>query len=581
MRRLTAAFGLLATALMVLGLLAVTPVGPVDTARPAAAAERVTRTVRIPMSDGITLRAAVSGASDLSQRPTIVEFTPYGHTGASYLPPAAYNQVVVEIRGTGDSDGRFDALGPRAQEDVVQALDWICSRPWSNGQLGLAGFSASAIMIYNSMHQELPCVRAMMLKSGTFELYRDLLVPGGVSNLVPGAGVVGLIGAPTLQMLPDRMQRDPATILDAFGGLFAAGVEGGFAHPELDAWWRQRGFRGDVNKVPVLMINGFFDVESRGAFQAFQALRESGAHLRMVGGHDGVPQGSDGGQRDTERWFDRYLRGIDNGIEREPRVQLMMSRGDREDYLAGDVARADGGTWPLPGTKWTSLFLNGRRSGTSMSINDGTLTPGKPAWARQSYPVLTSVATMTDTPNAALVGAGAAPLFDTLPWLTEATLSEPGSLTYTTSALTAPVRSAGPLNLRLKLATTTPGMPIWAVLSDVAPDGTAHPLTVGRLNTDHPGVVTSKSLVREGRIVQPYGDHSTRDPAAIGQSRDYQVELWPVGNVFEKGHRIRLHLVGQSFASKPALPALATLTLGEAQLLFPTLAGNDLAAALQ
>ena len=81
----------------------------------ANAAERVTTMVRIPMSDGVTLRAAVSGAGELIQRPTIVEFTPYAHTGASYQPTDAYNRVVVEIRGTGDSDGRFDALGPRSK----------------------------------------------------------------------------------------------------------------------------------------------------------------------------------------------------------------------------------------------------------------------------------------------------------------------------------------------------------------------------------------------------------------------------------------------------------------------------------
>ena len=562
---------LLAIAALLLGCLS---------ALPASGAERASRLVRIKMDDGVSLRAQVSAVGEIRKRPTIVEFTPYAYSGASYTPPAAYNRVVVEIRGTGDSEGRFDALGPRTQRDVVQALRWICKRPWSNGKLGLAGFSASAIAIYNSMHQRLPCVRAMMLKSGTYELYRDLLVPGGVSNLLPGAGVVGLIGAPTTQMLPDRMQRDPSSLIDAYGGLLASGVEGGFAHPELDARWRQRGFRGDANKLPVLMINGFFDVESRGAFQAFQRLRGAGARLRMVGGHDGVPKGSDGGQAITARWFDRHLRGIRNGVMKQPRVKLMMSRGDRQTYLGGDVARAEGANWPLPGTRWTSLFLDPTRSGTSRSLHDGSLRLARPGSSQQSYPAITSVATITDVPNAALVAAAAGPLFEHLPWLTEATLSEPGSLTFTTDELRREVRSAGPLNLKLRLATTTPGMPIWAVLSDVAPDGTAHPLTVGRLNTNHPGVIAEKSLVRGGRIVQPYGDHSVSRPAAPGQARDYQVELWPVGNVFKKGHRIRLHLVGQSFASKPALPGLATVTLGPSELLFPALADSDLPAAL-
>ena len=53
-----------------------------------------------------------------------------------------------------------------------------------------------------------------MLKSGTHELYRDLLYPGGVSNLVPGLGVLGLIGAPALIQGPDRLQRDPGSLAD-------------------------------------------------------------------------------------------------------------------------------------------------------------------------------------------------------------------------------------------------------------------------------------------------------------------------------------------------------------------------------
>ena len=89
-------------------------------------------------------------------------------------------------------------LGPRTQQDVQQTLSWACHQPWSNGNLGLNGFSASAITIYNSLHQSLPCVKVAVLKSGTYSLYRDLLYPGGVNNFVPGLGVLSIIGGAAL-----------------------------------------------------------------------------------------------------------------------------------------------------------------------------------------------------------------------------------------------------------------------------------------------------------------------------------------------------------------------------------------------
>ncbi|MFC7504354.1 CocE/NonD family hydrolase C-terminal non-catalytic domain-containing protein, partial [Nocardioides sp. GCM10030258] len=131
---------------------------------------------------------------------------------------------------------------------------------------------------------------------------------------------------------------------------------------------------------------------------------------------------------------------------------------------------------------------------------------------------------------------------------------------------------------------TTPGSGIWAVLSDVAPDGTSNPLTVGRLSTSYPAVVPAKSMTDgQGRIVQPYGDYSHASPATPLQFRRYQVELWPVGNRFEKGHRIRIQIVGTSLASPLALPAIHNLRIGGAdgaRLRVPVLPGSDLSAAL-
>jgi predicted acyl esterase len=171
-----------------------------------------------------------------------------------------------------------------------------------------------------------------------------------------------------------------------------------------------------------------------------------------------------------------------------------------------------------------------------------------------------------------------------IPILDKMTLAGTLGLSYTTRPLTQDVRSAGPLALDLWLSSTAPQTNIWAVLSDVSSDGTPHPLTVGRLNSDFPGVNASRSLTdASGQIVQPYGDYSTSSPASVGQSRLYQVEFWPVGNVFKRGDRIRLDIVGSSAASLPGLPALNSVRVGgpnASRLLFPVLPGSDLTAAL-
>jgi len=534
---------------------------------PAAPAATATLKTRVEMSDGVTLQATVTGEAPLAARPVIAEFSPYGPGSGTTDDGPAYNYLLVQIRGTGESDGRFDSLGARTQRDVAETLQWACGQPWSDGRLGLNGFSASAITVYNSLHLPLPCVRTAVMRSGTFELYRDLLWPGGVSNAAPGAGVLGLIGAPALAAAPGRLGRNPGSSFDTAVGLTDAGLSAGFEHPTLDAWWRERGFQGDANHLPILMLDSFFDVESRGAFQAFQALRGDGAHLLVVGAHDGAPKGTDDGNGATKAWFDRYLLGASNGVESEPAVQMLMADGDREDYLDGHFVRYDAGDWPVPGTEWKSLWLG----------PGGSLGGEAPAQSTtQSYAAVPSEPSMTDQPNSAIVGPdGLNQLAHAVPSVTETTAAERQGLTYTTPPLDGDLLSAGPAALDLRLSSTAGETAIWAVVSDVWPDGSAHPVATGRLSSAYPDIDRSQSLVdSNGDVVQPYGSYSTRSPAPRGSERAYQIEFWPIGNRFKRGHRIRLTVLGASAASRPSEPAVNTVGLGGAdasRLLLPVL----------
>ncbi len=535
-------------------------------APPAVAAATTTLDTRVTMSDGVSLHATLTGEAPLAARPVIVEFSPYGPGTGTTEDGSAYNYLLVQIRGTGDSDGQFDALGPRTQQDVVETLRWACRQSWSDGRLGLNGFSASAITVYNSLHLGLSCVRTAVLRSGTFELYRDLLWPGGVSNFAPGLGVLGLIGAPALEEGPARLQRNPASGVGVVAGLIGAGVNGGLRHSTLDSWWRERGFRGEKNHLPILMLDSFFDVESRGAFQAYQALRGDGAHLLVVGAHDGAPAGTDDGDAQIKAWFDHYLLGA-TAVQDQPRVQMLIADGSRESYETGKFVSTTATDWPVPRTSWRSLWLDG----------DGSLSGSRPSVSSaQSYAAIPSQPTMTDVPNAGIVGPlGLNELAGVLPPLTETNLAEPQGLVYTTPPLSAPVTAVGPAAVELRLSSTAPETALWVVVADVWPDGSSHPVAAGRLLTAYPNIDRSRSLVdSQGDVVQPYGEYGTKSDAPPGVVRSYHVELWPIGNRFEAGHRIRLLIVGASGASMPSAPAINSVRLGgryASRLLLPVL----------
>jgi putative CocE/NonD family hydrolase len=559
------------------------------TAPPPAGAEddpMVTEDIRVPMSDGTELLVRLGGRGPLEDgrlptRPVIVEMSPYAPGCCPEHGGPAYNHLQVHIRGTGASDGTFDALGPRTQQDLAEVLGWACEQPWSDGRIGLWGFSASAIVVYNSLHQELPCVETAVLGSGTHELYRDLLYPGGIPNGVPALGVFGLIGAPTAATLPDRFGRDPLSMVPVLAGYPQLAADY-LAHSTLDDWWRERGMRGDANDLPVLAIDGFFDVEARGAFEAFQELAGNGSHLYVVGAHDGVPVGSGGTEEVTRRWFDHHLRDLGTGIEDDPAVQLWLADGDRAEMLAGRFVTATADAWPVPGTTWVPLHLSGERSGTARSLNDGTLrldVPNEPSSAL--HVPIPSLATATDAPTTSLLG-----LFNGSPQLTTMDGPEALGLSWTTDPFGTDVLMAGPASVELALTSGVPEGDLWVVLSDVHPDGTAHPMATGRLRSSFPDLVEERTRRdASGAVIQPLNDLSTKRLVPPGTEHRYFVELWPIGNRFKAGHRLRLHLVGSSLFSVPTTTGPMLVREGGADggsvLRVPVLPGSDLPTALE
>jgi uncharacterized protein len=526
--------------------------------------------------DGTILHATIGASGALTKRPLIVEDSPYAPdvSSLSWVGPA-YNYIELQWRGTGLSGGSLDTTGAADQSDLSAFLGWACVQPWSNGSIGLYGFSASAIVVYNAMHLPLPCVKTASMMAGTVDLYRNLLSIGGIPNSLPGAVVEATIGFDTLANGLTRLQQEPGTIPDATLGYLEAPLQV-LTNQTEDAFWQQRTFQGDRDRIPVLADTSFYDVEEGGPFLAFNDTRQYGSHLLVCGAHDGFPAGTPGPFPQYQNWFDHYLLGRPLSAANRPRVNLCLSNGSREQFLADNLTRITGPSWPLPGTQWTRMYLSSAKSGSASSLNDGTLSlEPQSSKTTQSYPFIPSDMTETDVHTTGVIASDgldqAARLF---PFLTNLQLAGPTSLTYTTPPLRQAINAVGPASLDVSVSSTAPVTDLYAVVADVAPDGTAYPVATGQLRTSYPNIVKPSSLVdSEGDIVDPYSDFSAQDPATPGTSREYHVEILPIGNHFAAGHRIRLYVVGTPFDQLPSAPGLNTVSLGgvtASRLLFPT-----------
>ncbi|HEY1651423.1 MAG TPA: CocE/NonD family hydrolase [Acidimicrobiales bacterium] len=561
-RVIVATFAVLA-ALVATGLPAVA--GSSSGAAASAAPALVIQSLSFTSSDGTVLHASVAGNGSLDPRPLIVEDSPYAPAPSTLSwAGSQFNLVELQWRGTGLSGGSLDAGGTQDQTDLSQFLGWACDQPWSNGSIGLYGFSASAIVVYNAMHLPLPCVKTAALMAGSTDLYRDLLDIGGIPNIAAGVFVEASIGSDTLENGLTRLEDEPSTIPAAVLGYLSSGADV-LTNSTEDAFWQQRTFQGDLDQIPVLADTSFYDVEPDGPFALFNATKQFGSHLLVYGAHDGFPAGLPGPFPQYENWFDHYLLNQPLNADNQPVVSAYLSNGSRAQFLAGNVTHLTDTAWPLTGTAWTDLYLSGAHNSSVASLNSGSLTTQPANTTKQLYPFLPSEVTETDLHNTALLDSELDEIGQALPQLNDMALSNLTSLTYTSPPLTQPFTMVGPGALDVQLSSLEPVTDIYAVVADVAPDGTAYPVATGALRTSFPNILPSCSLSdTHADVVDPCNDYSSTSNASPGTTRTYQVELLPMGNVFSAGSRLRLYILGTPLDQVPSLPGLNTVTLGGA-----------------
>jgi predicted acyl esterase len=259
----------------------------------------------------------------------------------AYWVARGYAVVNCDLRGCGSSGGVGNLLSRAESEDYHDLIEWAAAQSWCSGKVGLNGVSYLALSQYGAAATQPPSLAAICPWEGFTDPYRDLLFPGGVRE-------DGFIKLWSRGLKEDRLTYD----------LRAEQLQ----RPLRDAVWAGRAPDLAQVRVPMLVCGSFSDnnLHSRGSFRAFEQVGSAQRRLYTHRGGKWSTYYSDLALAAQQRFFDHFLKGVDNGIDREPPVRLEV-REDRDTIHSVRHEEA----WPPAAVRWTELFLgaNGRLGG--------------------------------------------------------------------------------------------------------------------------------------------------------------------------------------------------------------------------
>lgn len=306
---------------------------------------RIVRDARIPIPADGPSGPRQSLSADLylpvtdDPVPALVSVTPYrkdalGGIGAAgslrWFAAHGYACLLVDFRGTGSSDGRArPPFDPAEADDGVAAVEWAAGQPWCTGAVGMWGLSYAAVLTLRTAARRPEHLGAIIPVLGMPDPERDFIHPSGAAGCLAPLGVWGLGTLRDLLLPPLHAHRSEAEqrrwrhrveqaepyLLDLY------------RHRPGHRVWRERVVDASAVTAPALCVAGWRDMFCDGSLRAYEQLR--GPRKLLVGPwmHT-MPQESPFDPVDFHalalRWWDRWLAGVDNGVDREPEVTLRV-----------------------------------------------------------------------------------------------------------------------------------------------------------------------------------------------------------------------------------------------------------------
>ncbi|MCC7346203.1 MAG: CocE/NonD family hydrolase, partial [Variibacter sp.] len=322
--------------------------------------------VDVPMRDGAVLKADVFRPDGEGRFPAILNLGPYQKDKLWVPPPTleeaatptmnwetvtpewwvprGYAAVRVDGRGSGRSPGQCDPWSLAEAVDFYDAIEWAAAQPWCNGKVGLSGISYYAINQWFVANLKPPSLKAIIPWEGFADIYRDALFHGGILNVFMTNWFTAhflhhQLGRASRHH-PDRWQKN---VLQFWVG---NNLDSG-AFKGTQAQW-------DEIEVPFYSVGNWtgFGLHMRGNTEAFMRSKSKHKKLRMHTGSHVHAFYTDDGKQDQIRFFDYWLKGIDNGIMAEPPVKLAIRKGKDE------IEWRQENEWPLARTQWTKFYFD-------------------------------------------------------------------------------------------------------------------------------------------------------------------------------------------------------------------------------
>ncbi|MDF2680888.1 MAG: putative hydrolase [Brevibacillus sp.] len=489
----------------------------------------------VEMRDGVRLATEVwlpEGLQEGQRVPTIFMRTPYGRMDAIFrrLPfvTRGYALVVQDTRGREDSEGEWVPL-VHERNDGDDSLTWIASQDWSDGNVGMLGGSYVGYVQWAAASSGNPHLKAIFSYVTVGTPYVDIprkggTILGGLSWIFMMAekrrNVAALLRDDWSEVIKVRPIKEiPQKVLGKDIPFWTKWME----HPDGDEFWGESDWKqhADLVKVPSLLVSGWYDDNGMGTSESWEVIsRNAPEHARLILGpwyHKAnttreihhVPFGNNAIRYDLDvtqlRWFDRYLKGVENGVDQEPRVEY---------YMVGENEWKTSQTWPPAEATVTNLYLSsGGQANTG--VGDGALTLSEPG----EQPVDTYV---YDPLDAAPYLLDLSENENSVPENYREVEERADVLVYTTEPLEEEVIIAGEISAVLYAASSARDTDWLVRLCDVDEEGNSIRLS-------------------DGIICARYR-HSFAEPQLLapGQIERYEIRMTKIANVFRKGHRIRV-----------------------------------------
>jgi putative CocE/NonD family hydrolase len=551
-----------------------------------------TADVRITMRDGISLDSDEYVPTTGCPCPVILVQTPYRKSDATvgefnpYFPSHGYAEIVVDVRGTGSSEGFWTSFGTPEQEDGVQLVNWAQHRPFSNGVIGLAGVSYSAInqfLTVERLAEDQPSndsVKAIFPIVPMGDPYRDVVFAGGNTDTGFIPLWLGLVNS--LNAIPaDDATTQPQIALNVESqhlldvAMFAApavgdATLGAYEHmlpPQLQSYPEQAYdnayYRNvapltriaDVH-VPTFIVGGEYDLFQRSEPLLYRGLGLPVTEKKLLYGpwYHGNPSSNltadDGSSPVFDEqgnlvpstnnlslaWFDHWLKGANNGIDTFP---------TQETFQIGTNQWRPDTSFPYPGSVYQPWYLGASPSGSgATSLYDGSLatTAGTAGSAMVPWqPVTGACSRSTAQWTAGIVAVSNCESDDTS--------AQISGLTFTSPVFQQPYTVSGPIMADLWLSSTRPDTTVTVTIGDVQPDGSVFRVTAGSLVASMRQLTTTAcgsqvmdcSVYQDNVPVVPWHPYTRASQQPLTSSpSEALVEVFPTSLVVQPGHRLRV-----------------------------------------